>query len=149
MSASIPPELMALLKGGQSSGGPAPVPGQPPGGQPPPVSSPMSTPQENAGEKENAMVQVQMAMDLLEQSLPAFGSESEEGATVLQVLSGLNKKFGSKREKGRELIPSEIMNLISTLPQGPMGAKPGAGGGMPPGMPKPPGVNGPGAIPPA
>jgi hypothetical protein len=109
----------------------------------------MSTPQPNSGEKEAAKIKVQQAMDLLEQSLPDFGAESEEGGAVLQVLSTLGKKFGGQdRARSKELMPAELMNLMSSLPRGPGGMKPpgpgGAGGppggGMPPpggGMPPP------------
>lgn len=113
------------------------------GGAPPPVSAPMSTPQPAEGEKQSAMTQVQMAIDLLEQTLPVLGTDSDEGQAVLSALGGLSKKFHSKREKGRELIPSELMNLIASQTRGSMqGAAPtmppGAGAqppGMPPGMP--------------
>ncbi len=106
---NVPPELMQLMQGSQQ-----------PGNQPnaAPVSSPMSTPQKNLGEQRAAMSQIQMAMDLLEQTLPAFGSESEEGGAVLDALRNLSKKFGSSREKGRALVPSEIMNLVASLPKG-------------------------------
>jgi len=84
MPAGIPPELMKMLGGaGGAPGGGAP--GAPAGGGMPPVSAPMSTPQPNDGEKQAAKVKVQQAMDLLEQTLPELGSESEEGAAVLQV----------------------------------------------------------------
>jgi hypothetical protein len=100
----------------------------------------MSSPQENAGEKQGAMLQVQQAMDLLEQSLPAFGSESEEGKTILGALSAIGKKFGgADRARSKELMPAELMNLLSSLPQGPGGMKPPApGGGAPGGAPQPP-----------
>ena len=128
----IDPKLMATMQGGQ----PQPGDGAPPSG---PVSAPMSTPQPNEGEKMAAMSQVQMAVHILERTLSAFGSQSEEGQTVLDVLSKLGKKFGESQDKGRELIPSEIMNLVSSLPKG-MAPPPGAGAGAPPGggMPAPP-----------
>lgn len=88
------------------------------GGQMPPVSSPMSTPQPNEGEKQGAMAQVQMATKILEQTLAAFGSDTEEGMAVLDALRGLGKKFGASSEKGRDLIPSEIMNMVGSMPQG-------------------------------
>jgi hypothetical protein len=143
--AGIPPELMKLLGGaGGAAGGGAPegvAPGGPAGGIPP-VSSPMSTPQPAEGEKQGAMIKVQQAMDLLEQALPDFGSESEEGKIVLQVLSGLGKKFGgADRARSKELMPAEIMNLMASLPRGPGGVHPpqagGAPGGAPGGMPHP------------
>jgi hypothetical protein len=149
------PKLMALMA---SKGGPKPPgapPGMPPGGDPPGgppgagvAGSPMSNPQPGAGEKQGSMLKVQQAMDLLEQSLPGLGSESEEGAAVLAALATISKKFGGeKRARSNELMPAELMNLIASLPKGPGGMKPpmpgggappmpgGAPGGAPPGMP--------------
>ena len=115
MAQEIPPELAAMMQqGGQQQGSQMQAP----------TSSPMSTPQPNEGDKQGAMAQVQMAVDLLEQTLPAFGSESEEGRVILESLAKLGKQFGEKREKARGLIPSEIMNLVASLPK--------SSGGMPP-----------------
>jgi hypothetical protein len=44
----------------------------------PPIAAPMSTPEPKMGSKEAAMINIGMAMDLLEQSLPALGSDSAE-----------------------------------------------------------------------
>ena len=111
MAENIPPELMKLMQGGGQAG------------QPSPRTSPMMTPQKNEGEREGAMVQVQMAMRLLEQTLATFGSDSDDRQSVLKALGSLGKKFGSSREKGGDLIPSEIMNLVSSLPKS---VRPGA-----------------------
>ena len=85
--------------------------------------APMSTPQPPQGEKQSAMVNVSLAMDLLEQTLPALGSESEEGRTVLTCLAGLSKKFGHTRAKSQGLQPAELQQLMASLP--------GAGGMSP------------------
>ena len=125
----IDPKLMALMQGDKGSQG-----------NNPPAAAPMATPQESEGKKQGASAQVQMAIAILEQTLSSFGSGSEEGEAVLKALTTLGHKFGSQREKGRELIPSEIMNLMSTLPQGAGGGQggqaapqpqPQPGGGMP------------------
>ncbi len=124
--ADIPPELMQMMQSGQAPQG---------GGMPPPaagapVSSPMSTPQDNAGDKQGAMAQVQMAVKILEQTLIAFGSDSKEGKAVLSTLSTLGKEFGESKDHGRALIPSEIMNLQATMPKGtgaPQGGAPAPG----------------------
>jgi hypothetical protein len=55
----------------------------------PPMSSPMSTPEPKMGSKEAALINVGMAVDLLEQSLPALGSESEEGQKALAAIQAL------------------------------------------------------------
>jgi hypothetical protein len=134
------PELMKLVGGAGAGGG---AHGGMPGAQPPgapasaPVGSPMSTPEPKDGDKEGAYLQIQMAMDLLEKTLPALGSESEEGSTVIKALSMIGQKFGEKREKSKEFVPAELMSLMQQMPKGPAGA--GAGG--PPGAapaPQPP-----------
>ena len=116
---SVPPELMKLIAGGGGKGGVPPMNpaagGQAPTG--PAGAAPMSTPQPAQGEKQSAMVNVSIAMDLLEQTLPALGSESEEGRTVLQCLAGLSKKFGHTRSKSQELVPAELMQMMQSLPQ--------------------------------
>ena len=83
----------------------------------PPMASPMSTPEPKLGSKEGAMINIQMALDLLQQSLPAVGSESAEGKEINKVIGSLSKVFGSREAKTRELIPAEIMQMIQSLPQ--------------------------------
>ena len=83
----------------------------------PPTGAPMSTPQPKEGERLAAKVNVQMAMDLLQQSLPAFGAESEEGKAIMSVVKNLSKSFGEREAKTRELIPAEIIQMMQTLPQ--------------------------------
>ena len=150
---SVPPELMKLIAGGAGKGGVPPVDpsagASPPGA--PPGAAPMSTPQPAQGEKTSAMVNVHIAMDLLSQTLPAFGPGSKEGADILKALSMLTKAFGETKSKSQELVPAELMQLMQSLPQAggmspeakAMGQQPiqmpgapgGAPGGMPGGMP--------------
>jgi hypothetical protein len=141
-------KLMELMKGDRSAGAPvpAPPPGEIPGGagamsdaETPPMSSPMSTPEPKMGSKEAAMINVGMAMDLLEQSLPALGSESVEGQKALAAIRSLTGLMGPRKNKTNELQQSEILQMLQTLPQ--------AGGASPegkamasapiPGMPSP------------
>ncbi len=143
---SVPPELMSLIQGGAGTGGgpkagasPQPMPGAGPAG------APMSTPQPNDGERQNAMISVSMAMDMLEQALPAFGSESEEGRALVGVLSKMGNIFGTARTKSQDLIPAELMQLLNTLPQA-GGMSPEAKAmGQQPAIPMPGGM--PGAMP--
>jgi hypothetical protein len=132
------PELMKLV-GGAGAPGEAP-PGAALGAPASaPVGSPMSTPEPKDGDKEGAYLQIQMAMDLLEKTLPALGSESEEGSTVIKALSLIGQKFGEKREKSKEFVPAELMSLMQQMPKGPAGAHPpGASGAPPGGMPPSP-----------
>jgi hypothetical protein len=133
--------LLKMIKGGS---GVAPSPPASPalGGdeKSTPLASPMSTPEPMDGKKQAAKINVQMAMDLLERSLPAFGTETPEGASLIKVLHMMGKSFGAGREKTKELVPAEIMQLMKSLPKG-AGAPP-AGAGMPPagvgGAPTPP-----------
>ena len=139
---AVNPELMKMMQaqgGAPGAGGPAGMPPGAPQGSPQsaPVSSPMSKPEPKEGDKMGAMVKVQMAVKILEQSLQGLGSQSEEGATIIEVLGKLGKKFGQNREKSNELIPAELMSLIgSIMPKGPAGA--GAGPGAGPGAGGPP-----------
>jgi uncharacterized membrane protein YdfJ with MMPL/SSD domain len=100
------------------------------GAQMPPVSAPMSTPQDNAGDKQGAMAQVQMATKILEQTLAAFGSQSDEGKAVLDALKGLGKAFGETADKGRDLIPAEIMNMVASMPKSAQAQMQPPGGGQ-------------------
>ena len=83
----------------------------------PPTGAPMSTPEPKEGDKLAARVNVQMAMDLLQQSLPAFGSDSDEGKAIMGVVKNLTKSFGERENKAKELIPAEIIQMMQTLPQ--------------------------------
>ena len=146
-------KLMELMRGSRSAGAAAPAPslvpseitGNIPGSpsmsdaETPPMSSPMSTPEPKMGSKEAAMINVGMAMDLLEQSLPALGSESVEGQKALAAIRSLTGLMGPRKNKTNELQQSEILQMLQTLPQ--------AGGASPegkamasapiPGMPSP------------
>jgi hypothetical protein len=85
------------------------------------MAAPMSTPQEPAGQRQGAMVQVSMALELMAQSLPALGAHTEEGKTVLKALTSLTKLFGQPSHK--ELIPAQVQQMV--------GAMPSVGGGGP------------------
>jgi hypothetical protein len=115
-----------------------------------PMSSPMSTPEPKMGTKEAAMVNLSMAMDLIEQSLPALGSESPEGQKALGVLRVLSGVLGPKKDKTGDLQRSEILQLLQALPQAGgatpeskalaqapaiPGMSPGGAPSAPPGMP--------------
>lgn len=142
---SVPPEVMQRL---QAGGGGAPQPGGMPGaapGGPKPAAAPMAKPQKNEGLQEAARVNVHIAMNMLEQALPAFGSESKEGKAILKHLSGLSKDFGES--DAGDLVPAEVSQLVKSLPQAGGGTqiqqmlqKMQQGGGAPggqPGMPQP------------
>lgn len=75
----------------------------------------MAKPQEKEGVKEAARVNIHIAMNMLEQSLPAFGSESKEGKSVLKILSMLSKEFG--HNDASDLVPAEVLQMNKALPQ--------------------------------
>ena len=127
---SVPSDkLMELMRGPRSAGGGAPSGVNMPGamGAPPaeavsdastpPMSAPMSTPEPKMGSKEAAMINLGMAMDLLEQSLPALGSETEEGQKALGAIRTLTGILGPRKNKTNELQQSEILQMLQTLPQ--------------------------------
>jgi len=110
----------------------------------PPMSAPMSTPEPQMGNREGAMVNLGLAMDLIQRALPALGSNSPEGVKVLSALRTLTGVIGNKKESIEELKQSEILQMLQALPQ--------AGGATPEGKalaaaPAIPGMQMPGATP--
>ena len=142
---SVPADkLMELMRGPRSAGAPAPMPQAPtatPDLEIPPNAAPMSTPEPKMGSREGALINIGMALDLIEQSLPALGSDTEEGRKALDAIRVLNGVMGSRKGKVNELQQAEILQMLQSLPQ--------AGGASPeakaiaqapiPGMPPPPG----------
>ena len=121
---SVPADkLMELMRGPKSAGAGAPIPAvagpAPTGGAPetPPMASPMSTPEPKMGSREGAMVNLGMAIDLIEQSLPALGSESDEGQKALAAIRSLSGLLGPRKAKTNELQQSEILQMLQALPQ--------------------------------
>ena len=116
---SVPPDkLMELIKGG--AGQQSPQPEAAPSAmdtETPPMAAPMSTPEPKMGSKEGALVNISMALDLIEQSLPALGSESEEGKQALNAIRTLSGMLGPRKNKTNELQQSEILQMLQTLPQ--------------------------------
>jgi hypothetical protein len=116
---SVPAEkLMELMRGQRSAGTTAPKmeveieeKEEMSSEDTPPMGAPMSTPEPKMGSKEGALVNIGMVIDLLEQSLPALGADSEEGKTIMDAISKLNKASTN------ELQQAEIMQLMRSLPQ--------------------------------
>ena len=117
------PDIMEMIKSQRDSATPSGVPPSPPAGtemsdaSTPPSAAPMSTPEPKMGNREGAMVNVSMAMDLLEQALPALGAESDEGRKIIAALRTMTDVIGPKKAKAGELQQSEILQLLQTLPQ--------------------------------
>lgn len=145
---SVPADkLMELMRGPRSAGVGMPTPEPQPGlsnQETPPMGAPMSTDEPKFGTREGAMINLGMAMDLIEQSLPALGSESEEGQRALAAIRSLTAALGPRKNKTNELQQSEILQMLQTLPQA-GGATPEMRAmtaaptpGIPGGMPQPP-----------
>lgn len=117
------PNPSAQMPGGGGAAGAMPpgAPAQP--AMTAPGTSPMATPQQPKGLQQAEKVHVMMSMDLLAHAIPALGAQSEEGQAVMKALQTLSKVFGKTQDKSRELVPAEILQLLSALPQ--------AGGGSP------------------
>ena len=105
-------QLMQMIKSqrdGATPGGMPEAPENPQGmseNSAPPMGSPMSTPEPKMGNREAAMINLSMAQDLLEQALPAVGSDSEEGRSILNAIGTINKVIGPKKSKTNELQPT-------------------------------------------
>jgi hypothetical protein len=153
-------ELMALMAkapGGATDvpAGEMPLPGQETSDPPsPPMASPMTTPEPKAGMREAALINISMALDLIEQSLPAVGSTTPEGKKLLSALNSLTGLLGPKKQRVGELQNAEILQLLQNLPQAGGGtpasrmmeqAPPNLGLMTPPGAPPPAPVAAPGA----
>lgn len=117
---SVPPDkLMELI--GKQQGNPAEAP--PPAAtamsdqSTAPMSAPMSTPEPKMGNREGALVNISMAMDLIEQALPSLGSESVEGQKALNAIRALSGLIGPRKQKTNELQQSEIIQMLQNLPQ--------------------------------
>lgn len=103
---------MKAQQGGQPTG--AAMPPEPPAG---PIASPMSTPEPKMGTKEGALVNLSMALDLIEQAIPSLGSESPEGQKAMLAMKAISGLLGPRKPKTNELQPAEIMQLLGSLPQ--------------------------------
>jgi len=122
--AVAPDKLMEMIRSQRDSATPSGVPPVPESPLPgmsdsssPPMSAPMSTPEPKMGNREGAMVNLSMAMDLLKQSLPALGADSEEGKKLLNAIRTITGVLGPKQDQASALQSSEILQMLQTLPQ--------------------------------
>ena len=120
--AVAPDKLMEMIKSQRDSATPTgvpPTPETPSAGlsdsSTPPMSAPMSTPEPKMGNREGAMVNLSMAMDLIEQALPSLGSESVEGQKALAAIRALTGLIGPRKQKTNELQQSEIIQMLQNL----------------------------------
>jgi hypothetical protein len=112
-------DMMDMLKAGQATPE-ADMPTPPPseqGATTAPMASPMSTPEPQSGDQEQARLNIMMALDMLQQALGIFTEDTEEGKTLATVVADLTRRFGERESETRQLVPAEIMNMIENLPQ--------------------------------
>ena len=101
-------QLMQMIKSQRDGATPAGIPPAPQGTtgmsdtSAAPMASPMSTAEPKMGNREAAMINLAMAMDLLEQALPALGSETPEGQKVLGAIRTMTSVIGPKKAKTNE-----------------------------------------------
>jgi hypothetical protein len=75
----------------------------------------MSKPQDKRGMKAAAATNLHIAANMLEEALPAYGSESPEGGKILSALKILAGLVGKKDNS--DLVPAEVMQMVKRLPQ--------------------------------
>jgi hypothetical protein len=118
-------DMMNLIKSGQGMDSePATPPAFEQDEGTAPMASPMSTPEPKRGEEEAARLNVMMALDMLQQAMGAFGMDSPETKTIEKVVADITRRFGEREADTRRLMPSEIIQMIQSLPQA-GGATPG------------------------
>ena len=84
-----------------------------------PGGSPLTQPGKHEGDKAQAMTQVQMAIDLLSQSLPGLGVMTPEGEAVMSALKALSRKVGVKAQQNAALLPAQIEMMKNAASGGP------------------------------
>jgi hypothetical protein len=104
-------QLMAKGQGAPANAAPAPD------AVTPPMGAPMATPEPKFGDKEAAMINVSLALDLLNQSLPAIGSSSPEGEKIMSAVRALTGMIQPRQAKTDQLKNAEILQLLQSLPQ--------------------------------
>jgi hypothetical protein len=75
----------------------------------------MPQPQQKEGLKAAAMTNIHIAANMIEQAIPVFGSETEEGKKLLKVLQILGP-MQAKRDSS-DLVPAEVLQMVRNLPQ--------------------------------
>lgn len=108
-------DMMDMLKAEQPTSDVMPPAEQ--GAMTAPMASPMTTPEPQEGNMEQARLNVMMALDMLQNALMEFGMDTEEGMALQKVVGDITREFGERESSTRELMPAEIMNLVQTLPQ--------------------------------
>lgn len=75
----------------------------------------MAQPLKKEGNQEKAKVQAHIGMNMLEQALTVFGSESKEGQAILRALNSLARVLG--KNDTSDLHPAQIKEMVGSMPQ--------------------------------
>jgi hypothetical protein len=75
----------------------------------------MSTPQKKDGLKAAARTNLHIAVNMIEEALPAYGSETPEGMKLLSALNSLSSLVA--KQDSSDLVPAEVLQMIRRLPQ--------------------------------
>jgi hypothetical protein len=91
----------------------------------------MAQPTANEGSRQMGMVQVETAMQMLEQACATLGTGTKEYTAAEKALGALSKVFN--RSKAKELVPAQIAEMARAQQQSPIA--PLMSGGAPQGAP--------------
>jgi hypothetical protein len=94
------------------------------------MGGPMANPQPKMGEQMKAKASIEMAIKVISLSQAAFDPMSEEAKAVRKTLDILSKAFGASQHDSRELVPTEIAQLMQGM-KPPGGGAPAAAPGGP------------------
>ena len=78
----------------------------------------MAQPSPNKGNEQMGRVQVESAMQLLEQGLQQVGTTSPAGEAILKALTALAKHFN--RQQSAEMVPAQIMEMAHAAQPSPL-----------------------------
>lgn len=80
-----------------------------------PAGAPIPKPQDKAGMKAAAGTNIHIAINMLEEALPAFGAESDEGQKIMKALTTLGPLISKKDNS--DLVPAEVLQMVRSMPQ--------------------------------
>jgi len=79
-----------------------------------PMAGPMVTPEPKTGEREMAIANLSIAMQLIQNSLAELGSDTQEAKDAVRAVKILEQITGTNKEAG-DLQRAEILRLMETL----------------------------------
>jgi len=79
-----------------------------------PMAGPMVTPEPKTGEREMAIANLSIAMQLIQNSLAELGSDTQEAKDAVRAVKILEQITGTNKEAG-DLQRAEILRLMESL----------------------------------